>query len=40
MKMVRNGLGNRFGSLMNWAAVAITLAAAFPARAGPIPQWP
>ncbi len=40
MKMARNGLGNRVGSLTFWAAVAITLAAAFPARAGTIPQWP
>jgi len=35
-----NGLGNRIGSLKFWAAWAITLAAAFPARAGTITQLP
>ena len=40
MKMVRNGLGNRIGCLTSWAAVAIALATASPARAGTIPLLP
>ena len=40
MKMVRIGLGNRIGILTLWAAVASTLAADFPARAGTITQLP
>src|SRR5271157_946737 len=40
MEMARNGLGNRFGSLTSWAAVAIALATASPARAGTIPLVP
>jgi tetratricopeptide (TPR) repeat protein len=40
MKMARNGLGNRIGCLTSWAAVAIALATASPARAGTIPLVP
>ncbi len=40
MKMVRNGLGNRIGCLTSWAAVAVALATASPARAGTIPLVP